>query len=137
MVALLPTDTSWCKIALPHLTIVYAGEIEDRNPTDFNILAKEVAMVAALVPPIFAKVFGVEVLGDEDKVNVLTIEPTPQLKALRSMFEMWNKSEYEFKPHCTIGPAIEPYSPDTLPFTLLFDRIMVGWGEQQINFWLK
>lgn len=138
MVALLPTETSWCKIALPHLTLVYAGEVPDHNPTDFNTLAKEAAMIAALSPPLGAKVFGVDVFGQEEKVNVLRLDLTPGLKAMRAMLEKWNQSEFtEFKPHCTIGAQGDGYDPDTIPMYLMFDRIMVGWGDQELPFWLK
>lgn len=138
MVALLPTETSWCKIKLPHLTLVYAGEIPDRNFTDFNVLAKEAANIASLCSPIVAKVFGVETFGVEEKVNVLRVDLTPELKAMRQMLEMWNASEFtDYKPHCTIGPANEGYDPATLPMVLRFNQIMVGWGEQELPFWLK
>jgi hypothetical protein len=33
MVALLPTTTYWCHQELPHVTLIYAGQIPDLKPT--------------------------------------------------------------------------------------------------------
>ncbi len=63
MIALLPTTNEWCRIEVPHMTLVYVGEIEDLKPTVFNELAKDVSMLAALTNPITLKVMGVEILG--------------------------------------------------------------------------
>lgn len=135
MIALLPITTDWCRIECPHMTLVYAGEKKDLPSTAFNELAKDAASIAMLSRPIMLQVTGVEIFGEEDKVNVLRLLPTSELWAMRRMVEKWNKSEYPFRPHATIGPANQ-YEVNT-PSHLAFDRVMVGWGDDQLVFWLK
>lgn len=137
MVALLPIGDSWCRIDLPHLTLVYAGEKKDLPPTAFNELAKDASMLAALTRPITLFVTGVEVFGDEDKVDVLRFRPSTELLAMRHALEGWNKSEYPFRPHATMGPIGTRTTVPMIPEQLTFDRIMVGWGEECLTFWLK
>ncbi len=134
MVALLPVTSDWCRIEVPHLTLVYVGEKKDLKPTVFNELAKDAALIAMLSNPIMLKVMGTDIFGEEDKVDVLRLQPTPELWAMRRAVERWNASEYPFKPHATIGPT------GTLvetPTYLAFNRIMVGWGKENLTFWLK
>jgi len=135
MVALLPVTSEWCHIELPHMTLVYAGEKKKLKPTAFNDLAKDAASLAMLSNPVSLKVLRTETFGDEDKVDVLRLAPTPELLAMRKVVEHWNASEYPFKPHATIGPAGMYDAPTLLHIT--FNRIMVGWGEEQLTFWLK
>lgn len=136
MVALLPITTDWCNIDLPHLTLVYAGEIKDLKPTDFNDISKDVASLAMLSTPITTQVLGVEEFGDEDeRVDVLKVRPTSELLAMRQFVEDWNASEYPFTPHCTIGP---PGSlKGMMPSYLAFNKILVQWGKESLTFWLK
>ncbi len=134
MVALLPTTTDWCLIDLPHLTLVYAGKKEDLKPTAFNELAKDASMLSLLSKPLFLKVLGKDTFGDdEERVDALRLQPTPELLAMRRVLEPWNASEYPFDPHVTIGPmgsAVET------PMYISFDRIMVAWGEENLVFLL-
>ncbi len=58
MIALLPTTSDWCHIELPHLTLVYVGEMDDLKPTVFNELAKDAAMLAMMARPITLNVIG-------------------------------------------------------------------------------
>jgi 2'-5' RNA ligase len=136
MVALLPTSSDWCKIELPHCTIVYLGDISDRSPAEFNTLGKLASSISMMTGPVPVKVMDTEVLGDVEQVNVLKLEPSPQLKALRQFFEMWDMSEFDFHPHATIGPVNEPV-PEFPPMILVFDRIMVAWGDESLIFNLK
>lgn len=136
MVALLPITTDWSKLALPHMTVVYAGEVTDHYPTDFNVLAKTVASVAMEFHPIQLQVMGLDIFGpEEDRVEVIRLRPTPTLLAIHRRVMSWDQSNFPFNPHVTIGP-IGSFSGE-LPPALAFDRIMVGWGEQQLNFWLR
>lgn len=136
MVALLPVRTDWSKLELPHLTLVYAGEVKDLKPTAFNELAKDASLIASLSHSIMLKVLGVEVFGDEDKVDVLRFQPTPELWAMRRVVEDWNASEFPFRPHATIGPVGSNVGMET-PSYMAFNRIMVGWGDENITFNLK
>jgi 2'-5' RNA ligase len=134
MIALLPITTDWCRIELPHLTLVYVGEIKDLKPTVFNELAKDASMLAMLSRPILLKVMGVEVFGDTERVNVLRLRPTPELWSMRRAVERWNGSKFSFNPHVTIGP-MGTYTES--PGYLSFDRIMVGWGDEKLTFSLQ
>lgn len=132
MIALLPITTDWCKIELPHLTLVYCGEMPDLSLTTINELAKDASMLAVLSRPITLKVMGVEVFGDVDKVDVLRFQPSPELWSMRRAVEKWNASEFAFNPHATIGPA--GMSSMDYPRYLAFNRILVGWGEEKLTF---
>jgi 2'-5' RNA ligase len=138
MVALLPVGSSWCRIELPHMTLVYAGEIDDLDPTDFNRLAKDAASIALMNRPITLSVTDVDVFGEEDKVDVLRFQLSSELEAMRHVVDSWNKSEFPFKPHATIGPVgtrmlVQQY----IPKAVTFDRVYVGWGEQSLTFMMK
>lgn len=137
MIALLPTTNDWCKIDVPHMTLVYAGKKKDLSPSVFNELGKDACSIASLSGPIGLRVTGVDVMGGEgeDKVNVLTLMPSPELWAMRRQLEKWNASEHPFKPHATIGP-VEPFIQNN-PGYLTFDRIAVGWGGEYLTFWLR
>ena len=134
MVALLPTTSDWCHIALPHLTLVYAGEIQDLKATDENELAKTALALAMTCPPLMLDVLTKDVLGaGEEQVDTLLLRPTPQLLAMRSVVESWNASQYKtFKPHVTVGPVGS--ASDVIPDYLIFDRIMLGWGDKQLTY---
>ena len=136
MIALLPTTTEWCRIGLPHLTLVYGGLKKDLKPTAFNELAKDAAMLAMLTNSVSLRVIDKEIFGkDLDKVDVLRFQATTELLAMRRSVESWNKSDFPFNPHSTIGPVGTVI--DIIPISVSFDRIMVAWGEEQLVFWLK
>lgn len=132
MIAFLPTTAEWCNIDLPHMTLVYAGTIDKLPPSAFNDLAKDAASLAMLTRPFALTVRDVDVFGDEEKVNVLRFRATPELLAARKFVYRWNASEHPFNPHATIGPADSFI--EHKPGIVYFDRIMVGWGEEQIVF---
>lgn len=133
MIAYLPTDGSWCKQPLPHMTLVYAGTLRDHEYSDFNRLAKDAIMMSRLTAPFSLNVTGVEVFGDEEKVDVLTLSSTPELIRARELVEPWNRSEHrEFKPHATVGPIGS--ARGVLPTKLHFDRIIVCFGNEEMIF---
>lgn len=136
MIALLPTSDDWCKIDLPHLTLVYAGTTDKLTVVDFNNLAKDAAMLASLSTPIYLRVIGLSVLGDQEKVNVLSLQPTPELWAMRRAVEDWNASQFPFTPHCTIGP-IDDGIPNVVPNMVGFNRLFVAYGEENLIFNMK
>jgi 2'-5' RNA ligase len=133
MIALVPTTSDWCHIALPHLTLVYAGEIPTLKPTAYNELAKIAIALAMTCEPLSLDVIGLEILGNVDKVEVLLLQPSPALLAMRSVVESWTASEFPFKPHVTIGP-VGSNGGAVLPTNLIFDRIMVGWGDSRLTY---
>jgi len=135
MVALRPITSDWCAIALPHLTLVFAGDKADLKPTDFNNLAKTVASIAMNTSPIQLNVIGFDVFGPEgERVDVLRLQANPTLREVQRRVSEWSVSEFPFNPHCTIGPE---GSRRILPLALAFDRIMLSWGEEELNFWLR
>lgn len=136
MIAFLPTSSEWCKIELPHMTLVYAGTIDTRTPSDFSALAKDTATLGMLFRPFSLRVMQLDVFGggDEEKVDVLRFRPTPELLAARRLVESWNKSEHSFNPHCTIGPAKSFSDARDYPGIIGFDRVMVGWGDESLIF---
>ena len=135
MIALLPMTSEWCKIEPAHLTMAYIGDIENLQISYFNDLAKAAASISMITNPISVKVLGLDVFGEQEKVNVLRLESTQELLSIRSLLEEFDTSEHPFNPHCTIGPIGVPV--ENVPMFLTFDRISVWWGEKTIPFWLK
>lgn len=142
MIALLPINSDWCKIECPHMTLVYAGKIGDQKADAFNALAKDASMLASLSRPITLRTAGAEIFGDtlakaygEDKVDVIKLQPSPELLAMRRVVESWNASEFPFNPHVTVGPA-GSLLPE-MPTHIAFNKIMVGWGPEQLVFSLN
>lgn len=139
MIALLPITDEWCKIELPHMTLVYAGDVEDHENYEgaFNDMAKDAAMLALLSNPITLRVKGKEVFGGEgeDRVDVLRLQPTAELIAMRRAVQRWNKSEWEFKPHVTIGP--EGSFIEFIPRFISFEKIHVAFGDESLTFLMR
>lgn len=135
MLALIPTNTEWCKAKCPHMTLVYAGQVTDLKPTDFNELGKEASDLALLSRPITLKVAGTEEFGDgsvdNPMVEVLTLQSTPELRAMRRAVEGWDASSFPFTPHVTVGPIGTLVDPMTMPTWLTFNKLMVAWGSDQ------
>jgi len=139
MLALLPINSDWCKIALPHMTLVYAGQIPDLSATAFNDLAKDAYSLSVLSPgSITLSTIGIDEFGgdddDSDPVEVIKLLPTPRLLSMRELVSRWNASQYPFNPHCTIGP--KGSYDGVVPGMIAFDRIYVGYGTQSITFFL-
>lgn len=135
MIALLPNTSDWCQTNLPHLTLVYGGLLESLTPSAFNEIAKDAAMLAMISSPVVLRVTGRRRFGDDGEVDVFTLQSTPELLALRRAVESWNKSDYPFNPHVTIGPSGS--FVERIPTYISFDRIMVGWGSERLDFWLR
>jgi 2'-5' RNA ligase len=134
MIAFLPTPTNWYKGQdFAHLTLIYAGDIMSMPMSSFNELAKDAITVAKMMPPFSLDVLGVDVMGEGDKVDVLTLKSTPELLRARDLVEHWNGSQYtNFIPHVTVGP--EGSAEGMLPVKLYFDQLMVAWGNRQLLF---
>lgn len=134
MIALLPISAPWVKIDLPHMTLVYSGEIKDHDKEDLPKLLKDASSLAAISKPITLQVLDLEVFGkDSERVDVFTLRLTPELMGMRSFVEKWHRSEYNtFRPHITIGPS--PSMIVERPGYVAFNRILVGWGDQKFTF---
>jgi 2'-5' RNA ligase len=133
MIALLPTSSEWCHIALPHLTLVFCGKISfyEKNPLAFNDMCKDACTIAMLGRPLTLPVTTREKFGNwgDGEVDVFRLGLTPELKAMRNIVEQWTQSEFDFNPHVTIGPVGSPV-PDP-PKYISFRRIGVFWGRKQ------
>ena len=129
-VMLLPTWTEWSTLKLPHLTLVYVGEIPNLSNTVRGELMREAQRISVQQAVLALDVTGRDVFGDEHKVDVLTFPLTPALARARMRLERFNASQYPFKPHATVGPQ---GSILNVPYTnrITFDRIAVGWGEDR------
>ena len=136
MVALLPQTSEWSKIDPPHTTLIYLGKIKELDPAVKEELVKLVSSLAILTNPFPAKIIMQELFGQEEKVEVFRLVNVPELSSLRNVLETWDDSEFPvFQPHATIGP--EGTKVENPPLFLLFDRIMLGWGEERLVFWLR
>ena len=137
MIAFLPTAADWSKTNIPHMTLVYAGSKADLSPTDFNNICKDASSLALLASPFYLVAKGVQQLGPpDDRVSVLALQPTPDLWAMRKFVEKWNKSEFPFSPHISIGPATDFIDGGT-PRSVGFDRLYVGYGDENVTFNLR
>lgn len=149
MIAFLPSDGTWCKQDLPHMTLVFCGPIVDLQETDLNLMGKDAISVARITNCFSLNVTGVEEWGESERVDVLTLFPTPQLILARKLVEHWSKDGFpEYKPHATIGPAgsalamdapnynqgFAPSRRSTLPSVIYFDRIAACWGDKKLVF---
>lgn len=136
MVALLPQTDEWCKVDPAHTTLIYLGKVKDLDPIVKQTLTKLISSIAIVTNPFPVKITGQEVFGTDEKVEVFRLVITPELSSLRNLLETWDDSEFPiFKPHATIGP--EGTTVQDPPLFLMFDRIMLGWGEERITFWLR
>lgn len=136
MIALLPINSDWCKIKLPHLTLVYAGLVADRKPGDFNEISKDASLLATLARPLTLRTFGTDVFGGrgyDAQMDVIRMKPSPELLAMRRIVEKWNASEYDFNPHVTIGPHGDGL-PIDIPSHIAFNKVCVGWGDDYLTF---
>lgn len=147
MIAFLPSDGSWCKQDFPHMTLAYVGPITDRADSDFSAMAKDAVSAARITGSFSLNVMGVEEWGEIERVDVLTLYPTPQLLLARNLVEKWDTGEFpEYKPHATIGPAgsaasmnensgyRQQYRASALPNRLHFNRIAATWGDKRLIF---
>lgn len=136
MIALLPTTVDWCKIELPHMTLVFAGDIVNLRPTAQNEMNKDALDIAMKYPKLILQVLGTSVFGGglDDMVDVLNLRPDPQLLSMRSEVEHWNASQHSFSPHVTVGPMGSIEDPEKIPLSLTFDRVAVGWGGDLVAY---
>lgn len=132
MIALLPRHADWCKLDLPHLTLVYAGKISKMSSSSFNEMAKAASSIALLSNPIALVTTGVDIFGDEERVDVIKLRPSQELLAMRSFVEEWNASEHPFNPHVTVGPVGS--APSEIPPGIFFDKVFLSYGEHDMTF---
>ncbi len=136
MVSVLPDNDDWCKIDPPHTTLVYVGKVKDLDPLVRDLLIKAVSSIAILTNPFRVKVIGRETFGDSEPVDVFTLAGSSDRMALRALLDSWDDGEFPiYRPHATIGPVGSLVKNP--PTFLLFDRIMIGWGEERLTFWFK
>lgn len=132
MMALLPTTSDWCKQPLPHMTLVYAGDKNDLSIGTKNEMAKAAMHLAMVNHLLTVPVIGVDSFGDNKDEEVLTLEATPQLLAMRSIVQRWNASQWPFSPHVTCGPIGSVGG--NIPSSISFDQIALVWGTEMMAF---
>lgn len=134
MIALLPISAEWSKMDPPHMTLVYAGKEEDYKDADRIKLINAASSLAIMNSPITVRVLGLDVYGpSNERVDAFKLQLTPELAAMRSFVEMWNKSEYTiFDPHVTVGPS--PSMVMDRPAYIAFDRVMLACGDKRYTF---
>jgi len=136
MVALLPKDGTWSLVDPPHTTIVYLGKIQELDPIVREELIKIVSSLSILTSQFKVKVLKQDVFGEEEKVEVFRLSLTSELSSLRTILDSWDDSEFPvFRPHATIGP--EGTLVKNPPLFLLFDRLLLSWGEERLIFQLR
>lgn len=129
------------------MTLAWGGPIADRSQDDFNVMAKDAVSAARITGTFKLNVTGVEEWGETERVDVLTLFPTPQLLVARNLVEKWSSDGFpEYKPHATIGPAgsadaldntspfSEGYRRQSLPTNLYFNKIAACWGDRKLIF---
>lgn len=135
MICFLPANAPWVQQPLPHMTLVFCGNINDLQPTDFNTLGKDAISVGQMMSAFTLQVVQLDQFDEGiDAVDVLTLYPSPSLLVARRFVEKWNKSEHPFTPHVTIGPAGS--AKGELPTSVFFDRVAVAWGGKLLTFQL-
>lgn len=137
MVALLPVEASWCKIDIPHVTIIYLEDVDNLEKGAFYEISKKVSSIALATSIFSEKVIGVKIFGEEEKVDVLELQKGRQLLEFKELLDRWDSGTFpEFRPHATIGKmgSTEPLS---IPLILTFDRIAIGWGDDYFVFRFK
>ena len=133
MIALLPISADWSKVDIPHLTLAYYGKIEDKPITDLPKILKDAAALAFLNRTMTLRVLGLEVFGDEEKVDVFSLRLTPELMAMRNLVERWDEGKWPvYRPHVTIGPS--PSQVTERPYYIAFDRVLLAWGNEKYVF---
>lgn len=133
MIALLPVNSEWCHIELPHLTLVFCGKISEYKdqPLAYNDMCKDAATIAMLGRPLTLPVTSREKFGNwgDGEVDVFRLRKTPELQAMRNIVDDWDASEFDFNPHVTIGPVGTVV--EMQPAYITFNKIGVYWGRQQ------
>lgn len=131
MIAFLPTYADWVQQELPHMTLVYAGEIDRLGPQGFNGMLADVFALLQNSGEFSLSPTAIDVFGDEgSRVDVLRLLPTPSLLMQRKFVEKWNASEHkDYAPHITIGPEGSSRLAQ-LPARVRFDRLCWTWGPK-------
>lgn len=138
MIALLPDKAGWVKQDLPHLTVVYAGEIPDAKRSLFGEMVSETTALGLSINPMRLWSSGVKQFGEGDeRVDVLTFETSPELLYVRQRVEKWSKSQYvNYNPHVTIGP-VGSSEIEKLPRTVVFNKLLLAWGDRHFRYDLE
>jgi 2'-5' RNA ligase len=133
MVALFPTETAWCHIKIPHVTIIYLEDVDSLESDVFYEISKKVSDLALVTKVFSEKVTGIEVFGEDERVEVLRLNKGPRLLEFKNLLTIWDFGSFpDFKPHATIGPIGS--SDQNPPLILTFDRIAIGWGDDYFVF---
>jgi 2'-5' RNA ligase len=139
MVALLPIFSDGMNVEFPHLTLVYAGRLEDLSPSDLDGMSKAAASIAMLSRPVTLRTLTKDIFGegtdDSPKVDVLRFHPNLDLLKMRATLQDWDVSQFQFSPHMTIGP--EGSWNGEIPRIVAFDKVCFAKGTERQEFHLS
>jgi len=138
MIALLPKSSEWARVKYPHLTLVFCGKKDEMSATNFSDMVKDASALSATSSVVRLESLGTDVFGKGDAespyVEVLKFKHTAQLWGMRRFVERWDKSEFDFNPHVTVGP---PGTMFAAPHSVFFTSLCVKWGNESIDFSLR
>ena len=146
MISFLPQNDFEFKrlgVKFPHMTLVFAGEIDAPDAPTFKELALAGSHIAYTINtfPLYAG--GLQTFGEApDEVRVLRLHQSILLSGIRRSVEHFNRSEYKtYQPHITLenspgegDPAeIAEFANRVSRDYILFTRLVVSHGEDHLE----
>lgn len=126
IIALLPSDG----VGEEHMTLVYAGETDKLVSAPFSMMRETCNRLSTIFQPFPTWVTGHEIFGDDEQVEVATID-SPMIWSLRHCVEMFHNSKHGLRPHITAVPG---HSLRAVGSAVWMDRIALWYGEQREEF---
>lgn len=126
IIALLPSDG----VDDEHMTLVYAGDTDRLVSAPVNVMHETCNRLSAIFQPFPAWVTGHEVFGDDEPVEVATID-SPMIWTMRHCVEAFHNSQFGLRPHIT---AVGSNQLRPVGSTLWIDRIALWYGEHRVEF---
>lgn len=119
----------------PHCTIMFLGNADELRVSPAYIIS---AMLDLLDAPGEVAVQGPEVFGSDEKVWVAVLEPEALSSLQASIQEalkeigVENKSSFpDYRPHVTLGPAVDESNPPAVPSTVVLGEPQVWLGDDR------
>jgi hypothetical protein len=126
IIALLPSDG----IEDEHMTLVYAGDTDKLVSAPVSVMREACNRLSTIFMTFPAWVTGHDVFGDDEPVQVATIDAA-QIWQLRHCVEMFHNSQFGLRPHITAVPghALRPIGS-----TVWIDRVALWYGDHREEF---
>lgn len=126
IIALLPSDG----IDDEHMTLVYAGETDKLVSAPVSVMNEACSRMATLIQPFPAYVTGHDIFGDDEPVEVATID-SPMIWTMRHCVEHFHNSQFGLRPHITKMPGHPLRAPGSV---LWMNRVALWYGEHREEF---